>query len=164
MYEPGREKRGPLNYYWYEAMDLPGGSDMQHVQELMLSRPFLSRIPDQSLLAETYEGADHIRATRGDGYAFIYIPTGKKFRARLDSIHASESIHAWWFNPRDGLCYNGVAETTRESPFDTIRSPFGNEREFDPPGEPQRGNDWVLVLDDATRDYPVPGKLLPGNK
>jgi hypothetical protein len=164
MYEPGREKRGPLNYYWYEAMDLPGGTDMKHVKDLMLSRPFLSRIPDQTLVVETYEEGDHIQATRGDGYAFIYIPTGKAFHARLDKINVADSINAWWFSPRDGLCYNGVAETIREDPFTTITAPFRDEVEFDPPGEPGRGNDWVLVLDDASIAFPVPGTIFPGNK
>ena len=64
----------PLYYYWYEAMNLPGGADMKHVKDLMLSRPFVSRIPDQTLAVATYEEGDHIQATRGDGYAFVYIP------------------------------------------------------------------------------------------
>jgi len=164
MYEPGREKRGPLNYYWYEAMDLPGGADMQHVRALMLSRPYLNRVPDQSLVAETYDMGDHIRATRGDGYAFVYVPTGRSFQVRPDKINAPDSIYAWWFSPRDGLCYNSLAETIRERPFDTIRQPFGAVIEFEPPGEPSRGNDWVLVLDDASKGFPVPGTLLTGNE
>jgi collagenase-like protein with putative collagen-binding domain len=32
-------------------------------------------------------------------------------------------------------------------------------RAFDPPGEPARGNDWVLVLDDAAKRFPPPGEL-----
>ena len=28
---------------------------------------------------------------------------------------------------------------------------------FDPPGEQEPGNDWVLVLDDEGRDFPAPG-------
>jgi hypothetical protein len=130
----------------------------------MPSRPYLSRVPDQSLVTETYDRGDHIRATRGDGYTFVYVPTGRSFQVRPDKINAPDTIFAWWFSPRDGLCYNGLAETIREHPFDTIRKPFGAVIEFDPPGEPLRGNDWVLVLDDASKGFPVPGTLLPGNK
>jgi len=28
---------------------------------------------------------------------------------------------------------------------------------FVPPGTPGRGNDWVLVIDDAARGFPAPG-------
>ncbi len=31
-------------------------------------------------------------------------------------------------------------------------------REFNPP-DPGEGLDWVLVLDDASKDYPPPGKV-----
>jgi hypothetical protein len=30
-------------------------------------------------------------------------------------------------------------------------------RQFDPPGSQSRSNDWVLVLDDAARNFPAPG-------
>ena len=29
---------------------------------------------------------------------------------------------------------------------------------FQPPGKPGRGNDYVLVLDDAAKDFAPPGK------
>jgi len=34
--------------------------------------------------------------------------------------------------------------------------PNRGDREFDPPGEPAAGNDWILVLDDATKAFPPP--------
>lgn len=156
MYEPGREKRGPLNYYWFDAMNLSGGADMQHVKDLMLSRPFLSRVPDQSMIREVYAEADHIRATRGDGYAFIYAPTGKTFEVDVSKIENANQMKAWWYNPRDGICYNEEGKVSHQ-PFNTITN-SDTFVEFDPPGEPQRGNDWVLVIDDMAKEFSEPGK------
>lgn len=145
MYEPGREKYRPLRYYWYDAMDLPGAWDMLHVRRLMQSRPFLSRVPDQSLLKNAGDGVDHLSATRGKGYAFVYAPTGKRIELTPTSLNAAKLV-AWWFNPRSGAAerigtFDGNSETLA----------------FDPPGEPARGNDWVLVLDDIAQNFPVPG-------
>lgn len=145
MYEPGREKFRPLRNYWYDAMDLPGAWDMIHVRRLMQSRPFLSRVPDQSLLVHALSGADHLAASRGDGYAFVYTPTGQAIEIVPAALNA-KSLNAWWFDPRTGA-------TERIGSFDghaaTLR--------FAPPGEPGRGNDWVLVLDDAAQNFSPPG-------
>jgi hypothetical protein len=144
MYEPGRAPWNPLRFYWYDAMDLPGAWQMKHVRNLMLSRPMLSRIPDQSMLQDAFSGADHIRATRGDGYAFIYAATGKPFTLNLGKITGSALV-GWWFDPR-----NGSATTIGEFPN-------SGAQQFRPPGEPQRGNDWVLVLDDKAKGFAAPG-------
>jgi hypothetical protein len=144
MYEPGREPSDPVRFYWYQAMDLPGAWHMKHLRNLILSRPMLSRVPDQALVENAFSGGDHIRATRGDGYAFIYAATGKTFRVNLGGI-AGSILVAWWFNPRSGAA-------TRIGEF-----PDSGVLEFDPPGEPKRGNDWVLVLDSKNLDVQAPG-------
>ena len=46
----------------------------------------LSRVPDQSLVENALEGADHIAATRGDGYAFVYDAQGRPFTLNLGKI------------------------------------------------------------------------------
>lgn len=131
---------------WREAMDLPGACQMQHVRKLMESRPFLLRVPDQELIADGQgEGIDHVQATRGsDGsYAFIYLPTGKPARVRMDRIGGD--VQAWWFDPQEG------------SATSIGRFPNVGTREFTPPSS-GRGSDWVLVLDDAARGLPPPGQ------
>ena len=144
MYEPGREPYNPLRYYWYDAMDLPGAWDMKHVRDLMLSRPMLSRVPDQSIVQDALSGADHIQATRGDGYAFVYAATGKTFTLNPGKL-TGRTVVAWWFDPRTGTA----------TQIDEFLS--SGARQFDPPGDPQRGNDWVLVLDDKARKFAAPG-------
>jgi hypothetical protein len=83
MYAPGRKPvNGPL-MYWYEAIRRPGAGEMQYARKLLESRPPLSRVPDRTLITDALEGADHIAATRGDGYAFIYSAQGRPFTLNL---------------------------------------------------------------------------------
>ena len=79
MWTPGRQQVIYARRPWYEAMYLPGSGQMQHAAALLLSRPFLSRIPDQSLIAsDPGAGTQHIRASRDSAgrYVLVYIPAG----------------------------------------------------------------------------------------
>ena len=140
MMAPGRQPISVARNNWYDVLDLPGAWDMLHLRNLMESRPFVSRIPDSSIITEGQEdGPAHLTATRGDGYAFVYSPYGKTFAAALGKIQG-DKIKAWWFDPRTGEAKEiGIFENK-------------GERRFDPPGEPKRGNDWILVLDDAAKN------------
>ena len=132
----GRGSYAPINT-WVEALDDPGAAQMQYLKRLMLSRPYFDRVPDQTLVAgENGTRYDYVAATRGKSYAFAYTYTGKTFRIRL-GVLSGPKVRASWYNPRDGS----------ESAIGT----FANEgvREFVPPGKPEPGNDWVLVLDSA---------------
>jgi len=147
MYAPGREAvNGPL-MYWFEAIHRPGAEEVRFIRELIESRPVLSRIPDQGLVANELEGADHIAATRGDGYAFVYDAQGRAFTLNLGRI-SGERVRAWWFNPRSG--------DTRSA------GEFANSgtRDFTAPSE-GFGSDWVLILDDASKNYPPPVRRQP---
>ena len=105
--------RGPINgplMPWTEAIDQPGARQMQHARHLLESRPFLSRVPDDSVIvADRVEdlgarrGPLSVRATRDrDGsYAMVYVPAGRTFRAHMDVIKGGPVV-ARWFNPRDG--------------------------------------------------------------
>jgi hypothetical protein len=145
MYAPQRSPNNHVRTYWYDSLDFNGAWDMMHLRHLMESRPFSTGVPAQFLIAGWKgRGANHVRATQGDGYAFIYIPTGKKVRIRLGKI-SSNQLKAWWFNPRTG-------EASLISIF-----PSRGTKEFTPLGESGRGNDWVLVLDDTAKNFPAPG-------
>ena len=145
MFAPGREPISSARNAWNDVLDLPGAWDMGHLRALMLSRPVLSRVPDGSLVVEGQgPQADHIEATRGKAYAMVYAPTGKQFAVRLGKISGAR-VRAWWFDPRTGRALRiGVIENS-------------GARRFDPPGQPHRGNDWVLVLDDADQGFAPPG-------
>lgn len=145
MYAPPRKPILSARLTWKEALDAPSARQMGYLRALIESRPFLSHAPDQALIASGVgEGAEHLRSLRGDGYVLIYTPVGKPFRVSLDWLSGREA-KAWWFDPRSG-------KATPAGQFDKNGS-----REFTPPGSPGVGCDWVLVLDDATRDLPAPG-------
>ena len=137
MYTSARKPvNGPL-MHWTDAVKRPGALQMRHLKALVESRPYLSRVPDQSLVVDTLDGADKITATRGDGYAFIYSGQGRKFKVRMGKI-SGDTVKASWYNPRSGT-------------MDVIDSfPNTGEREFVCPSE-GFGSDWVLVLDDSRR-------------
>lgn len=137
---------------WFEAIDQPGAGQMQHARWLLESRPFLTRMPDDSVIAEStvrtaVPGAGRYRfvATRDrDGsYAMVYAPVGRTFSVQMDRI-SGPRVKAWWYNPRTGAAsLIGEYENRGQREF---RSPDHNEN-----------LDWVLVLDDAARNYPPPG-------
>jgi hypothetical protein len=150
--------REPINnplMPWEEAINQPGASQMQYAKNLLLSRPFLTRIPDDSVIVTdrvptSVPGAGRYRfvATRdNDGtYAMIYAPVGRKFKVHMDKV-TGPKVKAWWFNPR-----NGEAAVIGE---------FLNtgEQEFTPPDYGEM-LDWILVLDDVSKNYPPPGNPL----
>ena len=145
MLAPGREPIGLARHNWYDVLDLPGASQLIYARKLIESRPFLSRIPDQSLIGSGYyPETDYIVASRGDGYAFIYFPTGWEAEIMLDKIEAT-SLTAYWFNPRTG-------EAKLLGTF-----PGSGSKKFTPPSN-GRGNDWILVLDNSDKNYVIPGK------
>lgn len=142
------EERNPFGarVRWDQALDLPGASQMQYVRQLLESRPFLNRIPDQSLLiSDPGTGANHIQATRADdgSYAFIYSAAGNPFTLDLRKL-SGETLSAYWFDPRTGI-------TQILGNF-----PTGASRKFRPPSQ-GKDNDWVLILDDADKGYDNPG-------
>ncbi|MCX6253969.1 MAG: glycoside hydrolase family 140 protein [Bacteroidia bacterium] len=144
MLAPGREPVGLARHNWDNVLDLPGAFDLIHARRLMESRPFLSRVPDQSLIVPAYfPETDYVVATRGEGYAFIYFPTGWTAEIQLDKIGA-QTINAYWFDPR-----KGEAKLIE-------KIPGTGTRKFTPPAN-GRGNDWILVLDDASKNFKTPG-------
>jgi hypothetical protein len=135
---------------------------MMHVRNLMESRPILSRVPDQSVITSEngnkgsrYTPGDYRLATRSsDGsYIFVYSTQGKQFTIDMSKISGYQ-VNAWWYNPRDGKCYDNSG--------DQITKPLGpysasGTMTFDPPGESGAGRDWILVLDDALKEFGIPG-------
>jgi Tol biopolymer transport system component len=153
FWKPGVQPINDPLMPWTEAIEQPGANQMIHGRRLMESRPFLTRVPDDTVIATdcvatSVPGAGRSRyaATRDEAgtFAMVYVPIGRAFKVKMDRITGTK-VKAWWFNPRTG--------TAREiGDFENT-----GEREFIPPhvGELL---DWVLVLDDAAKNYPPPGQ------
>jgi len=134
---------------WKQALNLPAANQMKYVRALVESRPYFTRIPDQGLLADDLgDSLDHLQACRSsDGaYAFIYTPTSKPFTVNLNRLTAAR-LKAWWYSPRTGDA-SEIGVLTNTEPH-----------QFTPPQEKGAGADWVLVVDDASKDFPRPGVI-----
>ena len=143
FYSSKREAVNGPHVYWQQAMDLPGANQMQYVRKLIESHPMLERVPDQSLIEENNLAAsERIQATHGNDYAFIYTSEGEPFTVILGKIKGA-ILHAYWYDPRNG-------KTT-----DMENVTNNGIKKFTPPSSGY-GQDWVLVLDDATKNYTKP--------
>ncbi|MCL4826121.1 MAG: DUF4038 domain-containing protein [Caldilinea sp.] len=141
------ERHAPINHAdrsWLDALDRPGAGQMIHLRRLMESRPYFSRIPDQSILSvNPAERGCHMRATRDEAgrYALVYTPLVQPISVRLDWA-AGSPVRAWWYNPRTG-------DAAAIGDFAATESIT-----FHPPVD---GPDWVLVLDVADAGFGRPG-------
>lgn len=132
---------------WRQAARAEAAGEMQHLKNLMLSRPYFSRVADQSIV-KSDPGKDYtdlLIATRDEAgsFAFIYLPQNKEVHVDLSRLSGSTK-NVWWFDPRTG---NATAmKQQRGNGVLSIR----------PPAE---GNDWVLVIDDASKKFARPGML-----
>ncbi len=142
MYAPNRTPVNGPHFPWYVALDLPGAGQMKYLRQLMESRPMPDRVPDQSLIKDAMNTNDRIQATRGKDYIFVYSAQGKPITVNMGKISGKE-VASFWYNPKNG-----------ESK-DNGRLQNAGQQTFTPPTTGY-GNDWVLVIDDATKNYAKP--------
>ncbi|NJO25915.1 MAG: hypothetical protein HC867_09385 [Bacteroidia bacterium] len=111
----------------------------------------LDRIPDQTILVNKGSGsAERIQATRGRDFAFIYSASGRPIIIKPGKISGT-NLNAYWYDPRTGKCRHiGTFSNNKQLSFIPplpANSPVPSQRE-----------DWVLVLDDASKKYISPGQ------
>jgi hypothetical protein len=131
--------------HWRQALDTPAVRQLRHITALLYAHPYLSRIPDQSIVLEG-QGMDvftRTQATR-DGslgkndatYLLAYITTPR--RVVLNTAVIAARMLRWsWFNPATGE--TEVADPQlRNSGTLTL--------------EPRSvGRDWVVVVEATAR-------------
>lgn len=140
-----KEKINYPLFYWTDALDRPGAFQVGYLRWLIESRPFLNSIPGQDLLNESGEKGDHRRAMmdRDGSYGMVYLPTGAIVSIKTEKL-SGKRLKIWWFNPRNGEARFAGTETKLAI------------MNFTPPTlGPEE--DWVLVLDDEQKKFPVPG-------
>lgn len=148
FYTTDKEPMGAVRNTWQADLDLPGAFSMLHVRRLMESRPFLSRVPAQDMIvSKQWSETTQVVATRGDGYAFIYFPTDIEATIDLDKLNF-KTVKAWWYDPRTGEA-NALEKVAQKGKL-TIKAPSLKW---------MRGNENILVLDDASKKFDAPGVL-----
>lgn len=146
MWQPPRNPINGPRAPWKDSLSLPGAGQMQHGLKLVMSRPFAEREPASHLIIKSPHstGPDTIRSCRGaDGsWMLIYCPNCQRVKVDLKAIK-SEKVKVTYFNPRTGASIDGgVTEGNREE-------------SFQPPFDPE-GRDWVIILDDSSKNYSNP--------
>jgi hypothetical protein len=142
FYSPNREAVNGPHVYWQQAMELPGANQMIYVRKLIESHSPLDRIPDQSLIKENnYNAAERIQATRGNDYLFVYTAAGKSFTVVLEKIKGTV-LNGYWYNPRNG----------KTTSIDALTN--NGTKKFIPPSSGY-GQDWILVLEDSSKHFPL---------
>ncbi len=134
---------------WQEALDLEGSTSMEIMGRLFRSRYWYKLVPDydHTVLVSGFGSISDISyasaARTDDGKTIIaYLPRPRTVGVDLSTLVASEAI-VRWYDPSSGE----VVEIGR-FPADSVH-------DFTPPSH--RGDDWVLVIDDAAEDFPLPG-------
>ncbi len=130
---------------WQAALSSEGSVEQAIAGKLFYSREFWKMVPDiaNTVLTAGYQSGSTlaVAAKTSDSHTIIaYIPTQRTVTMAMTNISGT-SAFAWWFNPQTGAATASGTYVTRGS------------QAFTPPDT----NDWVLVLDDASQNYPAPG-------
>lgn len=145
MFEQGRESVLWASIPWYEALDHPGAFQMGLLRRLFESRPFHLLQPNQAMILDgPLSGGAKIRAAlASDGsFAFVYSPRGEQFTLDRNMIRSSRKRELW-FDPRYGCVY--PVHTSDTAGIQTYSPPTNG-----------RGQDWILIIEDAMRNFPLP--------
>ncbi|MBL7742183.1 MAG: glycoside hydrolase family 140 protein [Chitinophagaceae bacterium] len=119
---------------WKQAILSPGATQMIYLKKLMLGRSYFDRIPAQELVVDNGEKYERVAATQGKNYALFYVYNGREFSVAMAKLPFNPS-KASWFDPRTGQ-KQVIAEHRNTA-----------TNKYDPPGEKENGNDWVLILE-----------------
>jgi hypothetical protein len=140
MYRPGYPPAYGATQPWWESIHDTGCRQMKYLKNLMLAFPFFERIPDQSVISGA-NGTQYERviATRGNDYMLVYNYSNRLTVIDMTKI-SGEKKKAFWYSPRNG-------EVTFIGEFANGKQGFIHDSGY------RAGNDWVLVIYDAEKNY-----------
>lgn len=140
MWQPGRAPITQVRTPWQSALDYPGAWQMGVMRRVLETLPWQRLEPTPAAVSAVDGGsadpaAKVLGAVDREGtFALAYSPYGDEFVFDLSGLSA-DPASASWIDPRTGHAI-AIAPPARDA---------GPVR-FDPPHEPARGNDWVLLL------------------
>jgi len=137
MWEPGVPPALSPRTPWQEAIYYPGAWQAGYMKTLFERIKWWELQPEQALLVEgPTDGAAAIRVAASPDHSLIvvYTPEGSNFSLKAEATFKT----AFWHNPRIG----------KDVPIHQQNWQDGLLH-LDPPADPARGNDWLLVLSTA---------------
>ncbi len=136
MWQPGRQPISVARTPWYESINYQGAYQAGYMKAFFESIPWQKMAPDSEIVKSgpNTSGKEVLAASAQDGTCVVvYSPYGMNFSLDLSKIQ-SDGLLVRWFNPRN----NSFIDMKKIVKADAIT--------FDPPGDPGRGNDWVLLV------------------
>ncbi|NJN26975.1 MAG: DUF4038 domain-containing protein [Cyclobacteriaceae bacterium] len=136
MWQPGRQPISAARTPWQQSIDYPGAFEAGYMRAFFENIAWQTLTPATSLVKQgpNTHGMDVLAASSVDGALLVaYSPYGSNFSLDLGKVK-SEQLAASWFNPRN----NSYVQLPNLQ--------TGAIVQFDPPADPVRGNDWVLML------------------
>jgi hypothetical protein len=138
MWQPGREKISMARTPWQQALNYPGAFQAGYMKSFFEKIEWQKLEPKNEIVKSgpNTNGKDVLAAVADDGsFLVAYSPWGMNFKLDL-TILRSKELKASWFNPRNNA-YIKLGNVTS-----------GGEFMFDPPADPMRGNDWILLVNE----------------
>lgn len=126
---------------WYQALNDPGFNQMIYLKQLILTFPYVERVPDQSIIVENGKQYNRLIATRGNDYLLVYNYTSREMKIDLTKISGAKK-NVWWYNVSNGeLIYIGefTSKVITFRPHKSISAGFID--------------DGVLIAVDSDKDY-----------
>jgi len=101
---------------WFDAINLPGSTDMAHLMKLFSSLQWWTLRPDPRLIADQPGDKDpsaFIAAAKAENneWALLYFPVGQTVTLQPDQMEGSLLLR--WFNPRSGEWSRTLPLTSR---------------------------------------------------
>jgi hypothetical protein len=146
MYTLGRDPIIAAVMPWHEALDHPGAFQMGYVRTLFEARSFTKLIPNQEMIKNgPRTGGGKIRAAVANdaSFAIVYSPRGESFTIDKNVVNA-RYIKEIWFDPRYNVSYH--IHTGDTQGMQTYTPPTSG-----------RGQDWILIIENAKLELPMPG-------
>jgi hypothetical protein len=134
---------------WHTELNNDGSIGMDFFGRLMRSREWQTLMPDfgNTVIKDGFGSwgkSDYVAsALTADKNTYIaYVPSARRLTVDLTAISGSKAV-CWWYDPRTGQAFSqGIYSTLKQHSL-----------------IPPDNNDWVLVIDNAGKGFPPPGRL-----
>ncbi|MDE6241024.1 MAG: glycoside hydrolase family 140 protein [Anaeroplasmataceae bacterium] len=132
FYRKGENGSYGVREEWKEALHMPGGKQMQHLKNLMLSIDFTKGVACPEMILNPKPFYEYIPVFKSKDFILCYDYLGKEFSLDLKE-YKKKKLRGFWINPENGKKNEiGILE--------------GKDILTIKPEERKNSNDWILLL------------------